>query len=279
VRRVTLGDAARDDTALTDLLARLRAQGNWAMFAPRRPALTAAFLDRLRAHLARAEPGSLAAVAAATPADAHTAGDEQVPQWLFAYDAAGISSFRALALLATHPGEMAAVRDELAGSTGAPAELGTLRAALLEAVRLWPTTPAILRETSRATELGGATLEPGTLVLICSAFPHRDAERRSWADDFTPRLWTDTHAEPARATLVPFSAGPAVCPGRNLVLFLTSTFLAAVLEGHDVRVTSRTPIRPGRPLPGTLDPFHLRFALTGRPPEDGPDRTALTADR
>ena len=51
----------------------------------------------------------------------------------------------------------------------------------------------------------------------------------------------------------------------NLVLFLTSTFLAAVLEGHDVRVTSRTPIRPGRPLPGSLDPFHLRFALTGRP--------------
>ena len=103
-------------------------------------------------------------------------------------------------------------------------------------------------------------------MLICSAFPHRDAERRSWADDFTPRLWTDpTHPEPARATLVPFSAGPVVCPGRNLVLFLTSTFLAAVLEGHDVRVTSRTPIRPGRPLPGTLDPFHLRFALTARP--------------
>jgi hypothetical protein len=29
-------------------------------------------------------------------------------------------------------------------------------------------------------------------------------------------------------------------------------------------VASRPPIRPGRPLPGTLDPFHLRFTVTPR---------------
>jgi hypothetical protein len=64
--------------------------------------------------------------------------------------------------------------------------------------------------------------------------------------------------------LVPFSDGPAVCAGRNLVLFLTAQFLAALLDEHAVRVTSRVPIRPGRPLPGTLDPFRLRVALTPR---------------
>jgi cytochrome P450 len=260
VRRVTLGDAARDDTALTDLLARLRAQANWAMFARRDPQATAAFLDRLRAHLDRAEPGSLAEVAADTPADPHTAAAEQVPQWLFAFDAAGISTFRALALLATHPSALAAARDEIVAGPGAPAELPGLRTALLEAVRLWPTTPAILRETTSATELGGAELAPGTLVLICSAFFHRDGERHTWADDFTPRLWR----EASRAALVPFSAGPAVCAGQNLTLFLSSTFLAALLDGNDVRVASRPPIRPGRPLPGTLDPFHLRFTVTPR---------------
>jgi cytochrome P450 len=262
-RRVTLGDGARDDTALTDLLARLRAEANWAMFAPQRPALRDAFLDRLRAHLDRAEPGSLAAVAAATPATPHTAAVEQVPQWLFAFDAAGISAFRALALLATHAGELAAVRAELSGAdVTAPAQLDGLRAALLEAVRLWPTTPAILRETTAPTELGGASLPPSTLVLICSALFHRDGERHAWADDFTPRLWRGASS---RAALVPFSDGPAVCAGQNLVLFLTSTLLAALLEDHDVRVTSRPPIHPGRPLPGTLDPFRLRFALTPRP--------------
>ena len=323
-RRVTLGAGARDDTALTDLLARLRAQGNWSVLAPRRPALTARFLDRLRVHLDRAEPGSLAAVAAATPATARTTPAEQVPQWLFAFDAAGMSAFRALALLATHPRELAAVRAELAASrpglqeshlhaatphergfpathgsapTAPPAELPTLRAAVLEAVRLWPTTPAILRETTAPTELGGVPLPAGALVLICAAFSHRDRERHGWADDFTPRLWTDPPpggrgpaeppggrgtaeppggrgtaelfggmgtAGPPRAALVPFSAGPAVCAGRNLVLFLTTTFLAALLEHRDVRVASAAPIRPGRPLPGTLDPFHLRMRLTVR---------------
>jgi hypothetical protein len=263
-RRVTLGDTARDDTELTDLLARLRAQGNWSVFAPQRPALTGTFLRRLRAHLERAEPGSLAEVAASTPAGPHTAAVEQVPQWLFAFDAAGIASYRALALLATHPRELAAVRDEIAAERSAPAELGTVRAALLESVRLWPTTPAILRETTAAAELGGVTLRPGTLVLIAVTFFHRDGERHTWADDFTPRLWSDLSSGAARAALVPFSAGPAVCAGQNLTLFLTSTFLAALLEGHEIRAASRLPIRPGRPLPGTLDPFHLRFTVGPR---------------
>jgi cytochrome P450 len=262
VRRVVLGDAARDDTALTDLLARLRAQGNWSVFAPQQPALTHEFLDRLRAHLDRAEPGSLAEAAAATPAGPHTAALEQVPQWLFAFDAAGMAMFRTLALLATHPDELTAARaDTAAGGDTLPG----LRAALLEAVRLWPTTPAILRETTAPAPLDGTTLPAGTLVLICAAFFHRDDERHDWADRFTPKLWrTETPPVGAQtpAALVPFSAGPAVCPGQNLVLFLTSTFLSALVGGHDVRVSSGPVLRPDAPLPGTLDPFHLRFTLT-----------------
>jgi cytochrome P450 len=174
-----------------------------------------------------------------------------------------MSAFRALALLATHPRELAAVRAEIASGPGVPTELPHLRAAVLEAVRLWPTTPAILRETTAATELNGVPLQPGTLVLICSAFFHRDNERHAWADDFTPRLWT---GDVPRAGLVPFSGGPAVCAGQDLALFLTGTFLSALLDGQDVRVAGRSIIRPGRPLPGTLDPFHLRFTLGPRHP-------------
>jgi cytochrome P450 len=272
VRRVTLGDAARDDTALTDALTRLRALGNWAMFAPRRPALTAGFRDRLRAHLHRAEPGSLAAVAATTPATPHTAALEQVPQWLFAFDAAGMAAFRALALLVTHPDGFADTR-AVAGADGrighgtrADPGHATLRAALLESVRLWPTTPAILRETTTPADLGGVPLPPRTLVLVAAPFFHRDGERHEWADRFAPELWPADAARGAGtpAALVPFSAGPAMCPGQNLVLFLTSTFLAALIEGNHV-AADRVPIRPGRPLPGTLDPFRLRFTVTPAP--------------
>jgi cytochrome P450 len=120
---------------------------------------------------------------------------EQVPQWLFAFDAAGISCFRALALLSTHPRELAAVRAELADrDLDTPAMLQTLRAALLEAVRLWPTTPAILRETTTATELGGRTLPSDTLAAIIAPLFHRDRERYTWADDFTPSCGRERRA-------------------------------------------------------------------------------------
>jgi cytochrome P450 len=258
VRRVVLGDGARDDHELTDLLARLRGEANWSVFHPSRPGLRERFLDRLRAHLRRAEPGSLAALVAEAPTSPRTYPDEQVPQWLFAFDAAGMATYRALALLATHPAERAAARAE--DGRDRPG----LRAALLESVRLWPTTPAILRETTTDTELGGRTVPAHTLVAVFDGFFQRDDETLPYADRFAPDIWRDGSA-PAGRALVPFSAGPAVCAGRNLVLFLGSAFLAALLDGHDVAPVSGPRLGPGRRLPATLDPFRLRFALTPRP--------------
>jgi cytochrome P450 len=260
VRRVVLGDTARDDTGLTALLARLRGAANWSRVHPGYPRLRAEFLDRVRERLSRAEPGSLAAVVTETPVTPRTHPADQVSHWLFAFDAAGMSAFRALALLATHPAEREAVRNELAGrDLTVPQDLATLRVAVLEAVRLWPTTPAILRETTATTELGGRSIPAHSLVLVLTPFFHRDDQRLPDADRFAPHLWR--HGDPPRG-IVPFSAGPAICPGRSLVQFLAGTFLAALLENHDVRLTSGPTLRPDRPLPGTLDPLHLRFAVT-----------------
>jgi cytochrome P450 len=82
-----------------------------------------------------------------------------VPHWLFAFDAAGIAAYRTLALLATHPGATDLARRELAGTDPA---LPYLRACVLEAVRLWPTTLVVLRDGTDATEWDGETLPPGT---------------------------------------------------------------------------------------------------------------------
>ena len=54
-----------------------------------------------------------------------------------------MSTFRALAVLASLPGHAQAARDE---ARRHDPELPYLRAAILESVRLWPTTPAILRQ-------------------------------------------------------------------------------------------------------------------------------------
>ena len=273
VRRVVLGDGARDDHALTDLLRHLRADANWAFLSLRRLTLRDRFFARLEAHLARAEPGSLAAVMAPTPARAETAPAGQVPQWLFAFDAAGIASFRALALLAAHPEYAARARSAAADSAGRASELPLLRAAVMESVRLWPTTPMVLRQTTAETTWDAGVMPAATGVLIFSAFFHRDDARLPYADRFAPELWlegTGPGAAGGRAVgdapatdwpLIPFSAGPVFCPGRNLVLLMSSAMLAALLGEGCPRLLPPGRLAADAPVPATLNNFALRFAF------------------
>ena len=251
VRRVVLGETARDDTALTAMLDRLRRSGNWAGFAPAHRRLRARFVARLRGYLDDAEPRTLAGDIAG---DTRTDPASQVAHWLFAFDAAGMVTVRALAMLATHPAALASARGELDD----PA-LPYLRASVLDTIRLWPTTPALLRETGRDTVLGGQVLPARTQLLVFTPFFHRDPAL-SYADSFEPGIWLDGRAE-ANPALVPFSAGPAVCPGRNLVLFTTSTMLGALIGERSFALESPA-FDPAGPLPATVDNFGMRFRIS-----------------
>ncbi|MGW7056153.1 cytochrome P450 [Streptomyces sp. NPDC054887] len=266
VRRVVLGDAARDDTALTDRLAHLRGFGNWASLVPTR--VTAGqrerFLRDLRERLDRAEPGSLAEALARTPAKPGVDPAGQVPHWLFAFDAAGMAAARTLALLATHPAQEQQVRNELAiPDLARPQLLPYTRACVTESVRLWPTTPFLLRESTRETRWGEGTLPEGTVFLVYAPYFHRNGSA-PYADRFVPEIWLDgtAHTGPE---LVPFSAGPGVCPGEDLVLLVTSTLVAALMEGHNLRLDGPGALQADKPLPYTLDHFALRFTATARP--------------
>ena len=61
--------------------------------------------------------------------------------------------------------------------------------------------------------------------------------------------------------LIPFSAGPAFCPGRHLALLMSSAMLSAVLGPGPARLEQPARLDAGRPLPGTLDNYTLRFAV------------------
>ncbi|GAB2865511.1 cytochrome P450 [Actinocorallia aurea] len=258
LRRIVLGDGARDDHAVTDTLFRLRREANLA-FAPRSERTYKEFKGRLEGHLRRAEEGSLAAIVARTPHDPEAAPYDQVPQWLFAFDSAGLVIFRALALLTSHPVHEARARTAIAND---PVALGYVRACVLESVRLWPTTPAILRDTTRDVAWGTDLLPAGTGVLLPAAFTQRDPEALPYADAFTPDVWLDGAAE-ADWSVVPFSGGPAACPGRDLVMLASAVFLAALLAGHRFRQTGGRRMRPEAPLPGSLSPYRLRFSVSG----------------
>lgn len=255
VRRIVLGDGARDDEQVTDDLLRLRKDGNWSYFKPRRTARMRRFLRRVEEYVERAELGSLAELTARTPAAPGTEPHQQVPQWLFAADAGAWSAFRALALLSTTPGATARARAELDCSPDLP----YLRAAVLESLRLWPTTPLILRDTTEDTEWARGTLAAGSSVVVFAPFFHRDERNVPEAHRFAPELWLRERTD-ADWPLVPFSGGPAMCPGRNVVLLMASTVLGRLVAERRYAVAG-APLRPGEPLPGSLSPFHLRFRV------------------
>ena len=89
-----------------------------------------------------------------------------------------------------------------------------------------------------------------------SSFFHRDPQRLDHANAFVPEAWLDGRND-ADWGLVPFSGGPASCPGRNLALLVTSHLLAG-LAAHDLRV-GRGRYLACDPLPATVDHLGLRF--------------------
>ena len=260
VRRLVLGDGARDDDNITDLLWRLRRSGNWSFLGLPHTRLREKFFDRLNDYADAAPPDTLLGALTRLPAHGTTDPIGQVPHWLFAFDAAGMAVVRAAAVLASRPEALRRCE------TAAPDSLELrpyLRGCVMESVRLWPTTPALLRELTEDTALGttGAVFRSGSSVLIAEPAFHRDTELLPFADDFVPDIWLDGRAE-RYPQLVPFSAGPAACPGRNIVLFTTSTALAALFSTTDLRSDRAQTLAVKTPLPMTLNQFGLTFTAT-----------------
>jgi cytochrome P450 len=263
VRRLVLGLNARDDEELTDMLARLRSAANWAFLHPRRVALMRNFQQRLGSHLARAEPGSLAERIALRASGESVAAVDQVAHWLFAFDAAGMATFRALALIAAHPSTQNRAREEIL-KTGVTdgGELPLVRACIMESVRLWPTTPAIFRETKQDVPCEGGALPKNTHLLIYTPYFHRH-ESLPYAHNFAPELWLKR--DPGDAwPMIPFSEGPGICPAHQLVPLLGSTMIAVLLERGWIELKPPASLRSDRPLPSTFSHYEQTLRLRDR---------------
>jgi len=226
VRTVVLGAPAREDSTLTSQLDELRADANWAFARPRRRRLRATFTEHLADRVAAAPLGALAAT---VPGELRVAVT-QAPHWLFAFDAARLTLWRALATLAARPELQDAVRAEAAGIGAETSNrLPLARACVLETLRLWPTTLSVLRTTATETSWGGQVVPAGTGVSLISQYLHRDPAIGPRADAFVPE------ADPVRPdggewAVIPFSAGPVACPGEDVVLRTTSHLLAALVS-------------------------------------------------
>ena len=109
------------------------------------------------------------------------------------------------------------------------AGLDYLAGCILEAMRLWPTTPCSAGSgRGDVSSTAAEVLPAGTQVLIHNVFNHRNRDRVPFADRFAPGEWASGDA----ATSWPFnffSHGPQGCPGAGLAIFLGQAFLARLL--------------------------------------------------
>ena len=266
-RRIVLGDAARDDHELTEALASMMAAANGM---PEEPSdRLGDFLARIREYIGRGEGGSLVGRFGEIQADDEVKVDRQATHWLFAMgDTLAANAFRALAAIASHPWPRAEVEAEVAaaandgglGGGAAVASLDYLGACLQDAMRLWPTTPFLSRETLEQTEWGGEKVPAGTQILISNTFNHRDRERHDFADRFAPEAWTEGDAE-GDWSFNHLSHGPQGCPGAGLAIFVGQAMLANLLCGHKVRQANHQ-LDPDKPLPHMLDFFSLKFEVS-----------------
>ncbi len=263
-RRIVLGDAARDDEALSSVLAEMMDSANALPDEPS-PQLDP-FLARIGGYVRRAEEGSLVSRFADAGAGERVRPVRQVTHWLFAMgDTLAINAFRALAAIVSHPEHLTLVDDELAGvdlDAAGIRKLTRLEGCLQETMRLWPTTPMLARELTAEAELGGVPVPAGTQVVLVNTFMHRDRDRRPGADRFNPGAWRDG-ALRDDWTLNHFSHGPQGCPGTGLAAFVGKGLVGGLLRSREVTALDGT-IDPNRPLPHMLDFFSLRFELAER---------------
>ena len=250
-RRIILGDGASEDERLTELLGDLMSEGNGM---PGEPGDDLPELEELIAgHVERADRGSLAARFEKAPSDALTEPIGQVAHWLFAFgDTLAINAFRALAVLAADAGILERARndDEY------------LAACLQEALRLWPTTTALSRETTEEVEWSGEVVAAGTQVMVINSFGHRDRDRLDYADRFAPEEWLDGDAA-GYGGFNFFSRGPQVCPGTAIATGAGELVLSELIGRFEPELLS-----PGldlsEPLPHMLDFFGIKVRLGPR---------------
>ena len=114
----------------------------------------------------------------------------------------------------------------------------------------------ILRQSTTETAWDNGRMPADTAVLIFTPYFHRDGERLASAHRFEPGIWLGTDRP---VSLVPFSAGPAICPAHNLVPMLAAAAIATLIDGRHLTLERGPALNPQRPLPGTLDNYTLRI--------------------
>src|SRR5271165_5436117 len=150
------------------------------------------------------------------------------------------------------PEEQASVREEIAAFP--PQRINglddlqncpRLRSVLLEALRLYPPVPQIVRVANGSDNICGEKIGVDTKVWISPSVMHR--HRKFWdrptaflPGRFTGKTapWTQTPA------YIPFGAGPRICIGVSFVLSEAQIVMAQLLSRYGISLPDAHPVLP-----------------------------------
>ena len=258
--QVIFGDEAADDAKLLRSLRKMMREAN-RVVALRKSRHFDDFYSAVAKYVDNPARGSLAYLCATVPSTADTSVHTQMTHWTFAMsETLAANTLRAVALILAHPKAERRVREEMSHADISTPEgvraLKYLGACVHEAMRLWPTTPLLIRRTLDVDYIGGAHVERGTQVLINNTFNHRDAESHPFADKFAPEVWLD--GTEVNYHFNHLSNGPQGCAGRDVALFISKAFVARLLDAAPYKLEG-PPLDAARPLPHMYNYFKVKL--------------------
>ena len=153
--------------------------------------------------------------------------------------------------------------------------LPMLNAVVMEATRLYPAFPLLLRKTIRDTTINGQLVPEGTYVGVCTRAIN--CAHHLWgadAEKFNPERWierSDAHMNPrinalggapASVCILSFFYGTKSCVGRALALAQMKRQIAVLVERFLIERTENLDPRP-LGLIATRPPSSLQLRFTG----------------
>lgn len=205
------------------------------------------------------------------PLTAHEVRDECATMIFAGYETTARLMFWVSYLLTLDPAEQSRIRAEV---TAFPPEhvenledlahWPRLRATLLEALRLYPPVPLLVREAIAADVILGEHVAPGTQVYIAPWVLHR--HRKHWSNPtaFDPgRFDGQTTPWTSGGAYLPFGAGPRICIGAVFALAEAQIMLATLLRRHTLSTEDARPVLPVGRL--TIQPSHSPAFRLGAP--------------
>jgi len=183
--------------------------------------------------------------------------------YLAAHEATAIGASWGLMLMAANPEWQDRVREEVLEITGGKTpdndmlrKMKVLTMVLQETLRLYPSGPALSRETLNDMTIGGLKIPKGVNLWTMVVTMHTDTE--TWGPDamsFNPERFANGVNSACKNphSFLPFGFGPRICVGQHLAMVELKMLVAALVTNFSFTLSSdyvhspalRLVIKPG----------------------------------